>query len=90
MKRYIHGEEGSQVMLLSECLGDYIAEDNPARVVEVFEDELNLAGLGFDGIAPAITGRPIYHPSVLLKLRIYSTASSPADAWSPSANAMWS
>lgn len=67
MKRYIQGEERSQVTLLAECLDDYIAEDNTVRVV----DELNLADLGFDGIAPAITGRPSYHPSVLLKLYIY-------------------
>ena len=71
MKRYIQGEERSQVTLLAECLDDYVAEDNTVRVVDVFVDELNLADLGFDGIAPAITGRPSYHPSVLLKLYIY-------------------
>ena len=47
------------------------AGGNTVRVVDVFVDELNLADLGFDGIAPAITGRPSYHPSVLLKLYIY-------------------
>lgn len=71
MKRYIQGEERSQVTLLAECLDDYIAEDNTLRVVDVFVDDLNLADLGFDGISPAITGRPSYHPSVLLKLYIY-------------------
>ena len=71
MKRYIQGEERSQVTLLPECLDDYIAEDNPVRVVDVFVDELDLAALGFEGVAPAITGRPSYHPSVLLKLYIY-------------------
>jgi transposase len=71
MKRYIQGEERSQVTLLPECLDDYIAEDNTVRVVDVFVDELDLAALGFDGVAPAITGRPSYHPSVLLKLYIY-------------------
>jgi transposase len=30
-----------------------------------------LAELGFDGVEPAATGRPSYHPSVLLKLYIY-------------------
>jgi transposase len=70
MKRYIQGEERSQVTLLPECLDDYIAEDNTVRVVDVFVDELDLATLGFEGVAPAITGRPSYHPSVLLKLYI--------------------
>jgi transposase len=71
MKRYIQGEERSQVTLLPECLDDYIAEDNTVRFVDVFVDELDLAALGFEGIAPVNTGRPSYHPSVLLKLYIY-------------------
>ena len=71
MKRFIEGEERSQVTLLPECLDDYIAEDNPVRVVDVFVDELKLHGLGFDGAEPAATGRPSYHPAVLLKIYIY-------------------
>ena len=71
MKRFIEGEDRKQVTLLPECLEDYIGEDNPVRVVDVFVDELNLAELGFDGVAPANTGRPGYHPSVLLKIYIY-------------------
>lgn len=71
MKRFIEGEERSQVTLLPECLDDYIADDNPVRVVDVFVDELKLHQLGFDGVKPAATGRPSYHPSVLLKIYIY-------------------
>jgi len=71
MKRFIEGEERSQITLLPECLDDYIAEDNPVRVVDVFVDELKLHGLGFDGAEPAATGRPSYHPAVLLKIYIY-------------------
>lgn len=71
MKRFIEGEERSQVTLLPDCLDDYIAEDNPVRVVDVFVDELKLYGLGFDGAEPAATGRPSYHPAVLLKIYIY-------------------
>src|SRR4030095_6204095 len=71
MKRFIEGEERSQVTLLPECLDDYIAEDNPIRVVEVFVDELRLPELGFDRAEPAATGRPSYHPAVLLKIYIY-------------------
>jgi transposase len=71
MKRFIEGEDRTQITLLPECLDDYVAEDNPVRVVEVFVDELDLRALGFEGAEPATTGRPSYHPSVLLKIYIY-------------------
>ena len=71
MTRYIQGSDRSQVTLLPECLDDYIDEDNPVRVVDVFVDELDLTELGFERVSPAMTGRPGYHPSVLLKLYIY-------------------
>src|SRR5678810_186133 len=71
MKRFIEGQDRSQVTLLPECLDDYLGEDNPVRVVDVFVDELNLDKLGFDGARPAATGRPSYHPAVLLKIYIY-------------------
>src|SRR6202035_5375529 len=48
-----------------------VAEDNPVRVIDVFIDELDLTGVGFEGVAPADTGRPAYHPAVLLKIYIY-------------------
>ena len=50
---------------------DWVDENNPVRVIDVFVDELDLGELGFDGIAPEATGRPSYHPLVLLKLYIY-------------------
>jgi transposase len=71
MKRFIEGEERSQIVLLPECLDDYIADDNPVRVVDVFVDELKLLELGFEGVEPAATGRPSYHPAVLLKIYVY-------------------
>ncbi len=71
MKRFIEGESRQQVSLLPECLDDYIGEDNPVRIVDAFVDELNLSSLGFKGADPAFTGRPAYHPAVLLKLYIY-------------------
>ncbi|VTU17291.1 IS1182 family transposase [Variovorax sp. RA8] len=71
MKRFIEGEDRQQVTLLPECLDDYIGEDNPVRVVDAFVEELDLHALGFGGVDPAATGRPSYHPSVLLKLYIY-------------------
>lgn len=71
MKRFIEGADRSQVTLLPECLDDYIAEDNPVRVVDAYVEELDLQELGFEGAAPALTGRPSYHPAVLLKIYIY-------------------
>jgi transposase len=71
MKRFIEGECRGQGTLLPELLDDYVAENNPVRVVDVFVDQLDLGELGFDGVQPAITGRPAYHPAVLLKLYIY-------------------
>ncbi|MDY7071456.1 IS1182 family transposase ISPpu16 [Pseudomonas hunanensis] len=71
MKRFIEGEARTQVTLLPECLDDYITEENPVRVVDVFVDELDLGVLGFEGVDPAATGRPAYHPAVLLKIYIY-------------------
>src|SRR6478672_3836051 len=71
MKRFIEGQDRSQATLLPEYLDDYIAEDNPVRVVDAFVDELDLKALGFEGANPAATGRPGYHPGTLLKLYIY-------------------
>ena len=71
MKRFIQGESRTQSTLLPECLDDYISEENPVRVVEAFVEQLDLGALGFDGVVPAATGRPSYHPAVLLKLYIY-------------------
>lgn len=70
MKRFIQGEHRTQSILLPECLDDYVAEANPVRVVDMFVDELDLGKLSFE-IEPAATGRPGYHPAVLLKLYIY-------------------
>ena len=72
MKRFIEGEDRNQSTLFPECLDDYIAEDNPVRVVDVFVDELDIAQLGFQRVEPKETGRPAYHPSMLLKLYIYA------------------
>ena len=71
MKRFIEGEDRSQITLFPERLEDYVAEDNPVRVVDGFVDQLDLFGLGFARVDPSVTGRPGYHPSILLKLYIY-------------------
>jgi hypothetical protein len=71
MRHFVEGTDRVQSTLFPECLEDWISEDNPVRVIDVFVDELDLAELGFDGVKPEMTGRPSYHPSVLLKLYIY-------------------
>ena len=71
MKRFVEGVDRGQATLLPECLEDWIAEDNAVRVIDAFVEELDLGGLGFEGVDPKGTGRPSYHPSVLLKLYVY-------------------
>src|ERR687898_626267 len=71
MHRFIDGEDRMQPALLPHSLEDYVGEENPVRVIEVFIDELDLAALGFSGMTPAATGRPAYHPSTLLKIYLY-------------------
>jgi transposase len=71
MKRFVAGADRGQSTLLPECLDDFIDESNPVRVIDAFVEALDLAELGFDGVEPAATGRPSYHPSVCLKLYIY-------------------
>ena len=90
MKRFMAGQDRSQHTLFPESLEDYIAEDNPVRVVDVFVDGLDLAKQGFDGVQPEATGRPSYHPAVLLKLYIYGTSIgfNPAGVWNGRRNAI--
>ena len=71
MPRFIEGQDRQQVTLMPECLDDFIADDNPVRVIDAFVSELDLAKLGFEGAEPAATGRPSYHPADLLKVYIY-------------------
>ncbi len=71
MGRFVEGSDRGQATLLPECLDDWIDADNPVRAIDAFVDALDLADLGFAGVMPAATGRPAYHPSLLLKLYIY-------------------
>jgi transposase len=71
MKRFVTGADREQSTLLPESLDDWVDESNPVRVIDAFVDALNIAELGFEGVEPAVTGRPSYHPSCLLKLYIY-------------------
>ena len=71
MAGFVSGTARGQAALLPECLDDWVDESNSVRAVDVFVDALDLRDLGFEGVDPAATGRPAYHPSVLLKLYIY-------------------
>ena len=71
MGRFIEAAERRQATLLPEVLDDYVAVDNPVRVVDAFADTLDLTALGFNGVEPEATGRPSYHPATLLKIYIY-------------------
>jgi len=71
MSRFIEGEERSQSVLFPESLDEWITDDNPVRVIDVFVDELDLGTLGFERSEPAATGRPGYHPATLLKIYVY-------------------
>ena len=71
MKRFILGQDRNQSTLFPESLEDYIGEDNTVRVIDAYVDELDLFSIGFERVQPKATGRPGYHPSILLKLYIY-------------------
>jgi transposase len=71
MGRFVEGNDRRQSSLLPAALDDYVTEDNPVRVVEVFIEELDLGDLGFQGVLPAATGRPAYHPTTMLKIYLY-------------------
>src|SRR6187200_3582277 len=71
MRRFVEEADRGQWTLLPECLDDFIDEGDPVRVIDAFVDALDLAEMSFEGVEPAATGRPGYHPSPLLKLYIY-------------------
>jgi transposase len=71
MKRFVEGTDRGQSTFFPECLEDWVCEDNPVRVIDVFVDKLDLTELRFVGVDPEATGRPAFHPSVVLKLYIY-------------------
>nr|WP_235548609.1 IS1182 family transposase [Noviherbaspirillum sp. Root189] len=71
MKRFVEGVERTQSTMFPAQLDEYVAEDNPVRVIDAFIDTLDLKALGFEGAVPVETGRPSYHPAVLLKIYVY-------------------
>ena len=68
MKRFVEGEGRRQAALLPVCLDEYVAPDNPVRIIEAYIDELDMAAPGFAGMVPEATGRPSYHPATSLTI----------------------
>jgi transposase len=71
MKRFVEEHDRTQTVLFPERLDDYIAAENPIRVVDAFVEGLDLKEVGFERVIPKVTGRPGYHPSTLLKIYLY-------------------
>jgi transposase len=65
------GTDRSQVLLLPECIEDYVGPANPVRLLDAFVGSLDLFALGFARAIPAETGRPPYAPGDLLRLYLY-------------------
>ncbi len=61
MSRFIEEGNRSQGTLLPEWIDEYVADENPVRVIEAFVEALDLAELEFTGVEPKATGRPAYH-----------------------------
>ena len=71
MTQFVQGEDREQNPFAPWRWDDRISKDNPVRVVDVFVAALDLDELGFQGMQPRATGRPPYHPSILLKIYLY-------------------
>ena len=69
MKRFIEGDNREQGVLFPDHLEDFVGDSNPVRAVDAFVDALDLVDMGFSDAAA--TGRPGYHPAVLLKIYVY-------------------
>lgn len=84
MVGFIEGIDGDHTVLFPDQLEDWIGEDHLVRVVDLFVDELDLAGFGFVRSAAARTGRPGYHPALCSSCSstATSTSSRPAAGWS--------
>src|SRR5216683_110428 len=81
MRRFVEGIDRGQTTLFPECLEDWIDEDNPVRVIDVFVDGLDLADLGFVGVDPETTCRPSYHPTELRSAKFAHSSSPFVESW---------
>ena len=78
MKRFVQGQERSQGTLFPVCLDEYISEDNPVRVIDVFVEELDLRALGFEQVIPQAAQPTIRRPCSRSPSTAISTVFRPA------------
>jgi transposase len=71
MSSHIKGQSRTQTTLFPEAIDDFVTQDNPIRVIDLFVDQLDLLDLGFEAVNAKLTGRPGYHPATMLKLYVY-------------------
>jgi transposase len=65
------GVSREQISLFPESIEDFIPDNHPVRVIELYIEQLDLEQLGFGKMKVAHKGRPPYHPGDLLKLYLY-------------------
>lgn len=68
---YVKGVDRNQTTLFPESIEDYIAEDNPVRVIDIYVEQLDMSALKFNFATPPSVGRPPYNPRIMLKLYLY-------------------
>jgi transposase len=68
---FISGESREQIIMLPDCLDDYITDNNSVRVIEAYINSLDMVVLDCSRQQPNTTGRPMYDPKDLLKLYLY-------------------
>src|SRR6202049_2116642 len=71
MVRFVQSEERTQDTFLPCRLEDYVTENNPVRVIDVFVEPLERNNVGFAEMGREATGRPAYRPSTTLKIYLY-------------------
>src|SRR6185503_1579038 len=68
---HVRGADREQTLLLRETIEDYVAPENPVRLIDAFVASLDLHALGFAKAIAAYTWRPAYEPGTLLRLYLY-------------------
>ena len=68
---YIKGEDRYQITMFPDSIDDYIAENNPVRLIDAYVNTLDVAAMGFTGSDPSAVGHPSYDPKDKIKLYLY-------------------
>jgi hypothetical protein len=89
MRHFVEGTDRGQSTLFPECLEDWIGEDNPVRVIDVFVEELDLAELGFSGVDPEASGSmtwPISGSTTRKSAAVHNSIDQPGSTAAASVN----